>query len=71
MEDNYITMADELELTEDIEYFLNKAKNSIELALETKNPSICLPALRQADISIRSHQVYLQKEETENKQPSE
>ena len=49
----------EIELTEDIEYFLLKAKSAIDLAIEKKNAGLCLSALRQADISIRSHQVYL------------
>lgn len=49
----------EIELTEDIEYFLLKAKAAIDLAIEKKNAGLCLSALRQADISIRSHQVYL------------
>lgn len=49
----------EIELTEDIEYFLLKAKAAIDLAIEKKNAGLCLSALRQADISIRAHQVYL------------
>lgn len=53
-------MEDKIEMTEDIEYFLNKAKNSIELALEQKDPMICISHIRQAEITIRSHIVYLQ-----------
>lgn len=53
-------MEEKIEMTEDIEYFLNKAKNSIDLAIEQKNPMICLSAIRQAEIAIRSHVNYLQ-----------
>jgi hypothetical protein len=53
-------MEEKIEMTEDIEYFLNKAKNSIDLAIEQKNPMICLSSIRQAEIAIRSHVTYLQ-----------
>lgn len=49
-----------IEMTEDIEYFLNKAKFSIEQAIENKDPMLCLSQIRQAEISIRSHLTYLQ-----------
>lgn len=54
MEDNKIQM------TEDIEYFLTKAKNAIEEALVNKDPMHCLSSIRQAEISIRSHKIYIQ-----------
>lgn len=47
-------------MTEDIEYFLNKAKNSIDVAIETKDPMACLSHIRQAEITLRSHKVYIQ-----------
>lgn len=47
-------------MTEDIEYFLLKAKNAIEQAIEMKDPMQCLTHIRQAEITIRSHVVYLQ-----------
>lgn len=53
-------MEDNIEMTEDIEYFLNKAKCSIELAIEQKNPMICLSHIRQAEIAISAHLTYLQ-----------
>jgi len=53
-------MEDRIEMTEDIEYFLNKAKYSIEHALEQKDPMVCLSQIRQAEITIRSHIVYIQ-----------
>jgi hypothetical protein len=53
-------MDDKIEMTEDIEYFLNKAKNAIELAIEQKNPKLCLSQIRQAEIVIRSHITYIQ-----------
>lgn len=56
-----------IEMTEDIEYFLNKAKNSIEDAILNKDPMICLTHIRQAEITIRSHIVYIQaKPETDS-----
>jgi len=63
-----ITMEDPIiEMTEDIEYFLTKAKNAITEALLNKNPMHCLSSIRQAEIAIRSHKVYLQvKHEAEN-----
>lgn len=61
-------MEEKLEMTEDIEYFLLKAKNAIEQAIETKDPMHCLGHIRQAEITIRSHVVYIQaKTETESK----
>ena len=53
-------MDEKIEMTEDIEYFLLKAKSAIEQALETRDPMHCLPCIRQAEITIRSHIVYLQ-----------
>jgi len=53
-------MEEKIEMTEDIEYFLNKAKNSIDLAIEQKNPMVCLSNIRQAEIAIRAHITYLQ-----------
>ena len=49
-----------IEMTDDIEYFLNKAKVAIEDAILNKDPMLCLSQIRQAEISIRSHVVYLQ-----------
>jgi hypothetical protein len=54
MEDNKI------EMTEDIEYFLLKAKASIDQSIEDKDPMICLSPIRQAEIAIRSHINYIQ-----------
>ena len=56
MEENKIIM------TEDIEYWLLKAKASIDQAIEEKDPMICLSHIRQAEIAIRSHVNYIQKE---------
>ena len=53
-------MEEKIEMTEDIEYFLNKAKNSIDLAIEQKDPMVCLSHIRQAEITIRSHLTYIQ-----------
>ena len=53
-------MDEKIEMTEDIEYFLTKAKNAIEFALEQKDPMLCLSHIRQAEIALRSHIVYLQ-----------
>jgi len=53
-------MEEKIEMTEDIEYFLNKAKNSIDLAIEQRNPMISLSHIRQAEIAIRSHLTYMQ-----------
>lgn len=52
-------------MTEDIEYWLLKAKASIEQAIEEKDPMICLSHIRQAEIAIRSHVNYIQKENNE------
>lgn len=61
-------MEEKIEMTEDIEYFLLKAKNAIEQAIELKDPMQCLSHIRQAEITIRSHVVYIQaKTETETK----
>jgi hypothetical protein len=61
-------MEEKIEMTEDIEYFLNKAKDAIVHALEVRDPLQCLSQIRQAEITIRSHVVYLQaKPENENK----
>ena len=49
-----------IEMTEDIEYFLTKAKNAIKNALLRKDPMLCLSSIIQAEVSIRSHIVYLQ-----------
>ena len=49
-------------MTEDIEYWLLKAKASIDQAIEEKDPMICLSHIRQAEIAIRSHVNYIQKE---------
>lgn len=59
MEENKIQM------TEDIEYWLMKAKGSIEQAIEDRDPMICLSHIRQAEIAIRSHVNYIQKENNE------
>ena len=59
MDDNKIIM------TEDIEYWLLKAKASIDQAIEEKDPMICLSHIRQAEIAIRSHVNYIQKENNE------
>jgi hypothetical protein len=59
MEENKIQM------TEDIEYWLLKAKASIDQAIEEKDPMICLSHIRQAEIAIRSHVNYIQKENNE------
>jgi hypothetical protein len=53
-------MEEKIEMTEDIEYFLNKAKNSIDLALDQKNPMLCLSNIRQAEITIRAHITHIQ-----------
>lgn len=54
-------MEDEkIEMTDDIEYFLIKAKTFIEEALLNKDPLHCLSSIRQAEIAIRSHRIYLQ-----------
>jgi hypothetical protein len=63
-------MEEKIEMTEDIEYFLNKAKNAIEQAIETKDPMHCLSQISQAEIAIRSHVVYLQAK-TENESKNE
>jgi hypothetical protein len=56
-----------IEMTDDIEYFLNKAKAAIEDALLNRDPMLCLSHIRQAEITLRSHVVYLQpKKEQEN-----
>jgi hypothetical protein len=61
-------MEDKIEMTEDIEYFLNKAKNAIDQSIELRDPLHCLSQIRQAEIAIRSHVLYLQvKNETESK----
>jgi hypothetical protein len=52
-------------MTEDIEYWLLKAKASIDQAIEEKDPMICLSHIRQAEIAIRSHVNYIQKENNE------
>ena len=52
-------------MTDDIEYWLLKAKASIDQAIEEKDPMICLSHIRQAEIAIRSHVNYLQKENNE------
>ena len=49
-----------IEMTEDIEYFLTKAKVAIEQAIEHKDPMHCLSQIRQAEIAIRSHITHLQ-----------
>ena len=49
-------------MTDDIEYWLLKAKASIDQAIEEKDPMICLSHIRQAEIAIRSHVNYIQKE---------
>lgn len=53
-------------MTEDIEYWLLKAKASIDQAIEEKDPMICLSHIRQAEIAIRSHVNYIQKENNES-----
>jgi hypothetical protein len=60
-------MEEKIEMTEDIEYFLSKAKNSIDIAIEQKDPMLCLSHIRQAEISIRAHLNLLQ---TRNEQLS-
>jgi hypothetical protein len=61
-------MEEKIEMTEDIEYFLLKAKNAIEKAIELRDPLLCLSQIRQAEIAISSHVLYLQvKTETESK----
>ena len=52
-------------MTDDIEYWLLKAKASIDQAIEEKDPMICLSHIRQAEIAIRSHVNYIQKENNE------
>lgn len=47
-------------MTDDIEYWLLKAKGSIDQALEERDPIICLSHIRQAEIAIRSHINYIQ-----------
>ena len=54
MEDNKI------EMTEDIEYWLLKAKASIEQSIQDRDPMVCLSHIRQAEIAIRSHINYIQ-----------
>ena len=54
MDDNKI------EMTEDIEYFLNKAKYAIDQAIDQKDPMLALSHIRQAEITIRSHIVHIQ-----------
>jgi hypothetical protein len=54
-----------IQMTEDIEYFLLKAKSAIEQALETKDPTICLSSILQAEITIRSHISHIQKDNSE------
>ena len=54
------TELNKIEMTEDIEYFLNKAKCSIEDAILNKDPMLCLSHISQAEIAIRSHIVYIQ-----------
>lgn len=49
-----------IQMTEDIEYWLLKAKCSIEQAIVDKDPMICLSHIRQAEIAIRSHINYIQ-----------
>ena len=54
-------MEDEkIQMTEDIEYFLVKAKNAINDALANKDPLLCLSSIRQAEIAIRSHKIHIQ-----------
>jgi hypothetical protein len=53
-------------MTEDIEYWLLKAKSAIDQAIQEKDPLICLSPIRQAEIAIRSHVNYIQKENTES-----
>ena len=53
-------MEEKIEMTKDIEYFLSKAKNSIDLSLDQKNPLLCLSSIRQAEIAIRSHLIHIQ-----------
>lgn len=54
-------MEDEkIQMTEDIEYFLVKAKNAINDALTNKDPLLCLSSIRQAEIAITSHKIYIQ-----------
>lgn len=55
-----------IEMTEDIEYFLNRAKNSIKKAIVSKDPLMCLSSLIQAEVSIRSHIIHLQSKEDDN-----
>ena len=50
----------EIQMTEDIEYWLLKAKASIEQSIQDKDPMICLSHIRQAEIAIRSHINYIQ-----------
>ena len=47
-------------MTEDIEYWLSKAKTSIEQSIQERDPMICLSHIRQAEIAIRSHVNYIQ-----------
>lgn len=49
-----------IQMTEDIEYWLLKAKASIEQSIQDKDPMICLSHIRQAEIAIRSHINYIQ-----------
>jgi hypothetical protein len=49
-----------IQMTEDIEYWLMKAKCSIEQSIQEKDPMICLSHIRQAEIAIRSHINYIQ-----------
>ena len=49
-----------IQMTEDIEYWLLKAKASIEQSILDKDPMICLSHIRQAEIAIRSHINYIQ-----------
>jgi len=49
-----------IEMTEDIEYWLFKAKAAIDQAVLDRDPLLCLSQIRQAEIAIRSHINYLQ-----------
>lgn len=53
-----------IEMTEDIEYFLIKAKNAISEAIVNKDPMQCLSSIRQAEIVLRSHRMYIQANST-------
>ena len=55
-----MTEENKIEMTEDIEYWLVKAKSAIDQAIDVRDPMACLSQIRQAEIAIRSHLNYIQ-----------